>query len=519
MDFLRQLVDGIVNAWQRLSASARVNVVLAFLFSIVAIGFIVYATRRPHYVDLFTNLSPEDMVAVQGQLDSAKVPWKIDPTGHTIQVPLQYRSDMRVKVNAAGLVKSQGSLPGFELFNTSNLMQNKFTQDVNFQRALMGELQSQLNQYSFVKRSFVMIREAKDELFTKEQKPTEATVTLDVTEPLNEEQIKAVLGTITTFGGANLTKDHVNLVTLEGKVLNAPAEGDFDSVANSKLEYARKYRKELEKSAEDALHQIGVRSVVRVALDIDHSRVTERTEETKAGAVVSSMTVTNTTTSREGAPQGPAGARANLPADATAPGASQNTTSEEQTLENFQPSHHTIEKTTTPGTATATRVTAIVEGRYNDEVGADSKPTGKKVYAERSKQEIDTYKQLLAAAVGITDDKVQVRDHPFEIERLATTTTAFEQAQAASTWAKWQDVLSWAAKLGAIAAAFLLVRYFLVRATIPGAVEEEEIRIELPTAGPEELRKREIASEVERVSQEQPEAVASLLRTWLSERE
>lgn len=493
--------------------------VIAALFTVTLIGILVYYTSRPQYVELFTNLSPEDMVAVQGSLDDAGVPFHTDSSGRNILVPSQYRSDMRVKINAAGLVKSQGSIAGFEIFNSPNLMENKFAQDVKYQRALMGELQNQLNQYSFVNRSYVMIREAKEQLFASEQKPTEATVTLDVSQPLSEEQVKAVLGTITTFGGANLTRDHVNLVTVDGKTLNAPSEDDFDSIANSKLEYARKYRKELEKSAEDALLEFGVRSVVRVALDIDNSRTTETSEEVKAGTPISSLSSTSTTTSTQGAPEGPAGARANLPDDAPAPGSEQNSTTTEQTLDNFMPSKKTITRETTPGSATTTHVTAIVQGRYNDEVGADGKPTGQKVYTERTKKELDTYKVLVASACGVDENLVEVRDHPFELDKLTAATSAFEAVQTASLMANWQDTLSMILKLGAVAVAFLMVRRMLLRAAIPIEPEEEIARFEVPTAGPEELRKREIAGEVERVSQEQPEAVAALLRTWLSERE
>lgn len=519
MEFFRQLWEGTANAWQRLSTSARVNMAVAALFTVTLIGILVYYTSRPQYVELFTNLSPEDMVAVQGSLEDAGVPYQTDSSGRNVLVPSQYRSDMRVKINAAGIVKSQGSIAGFEIFSSPNLMENKFAQDVKYQRALMGELKNQLEQYSFVNRAYVMIREAKEELFASEQKPTEATVTLDISQPLAEEQVKAVLGTITTFGGANLTRDHVNLVTVDGKTLNAPSEDDFDSIANSKLEYARKYRKELEKSAEEALGDIGVRSVVRVALNIDHSRTTETSEEVKAGTPISSLSSSTTTTSTQGAPEGPAGARANLPDDAPAPGSEQNSTTTEQTLDNFMPSKKTVTRELTPGSATATQVTAIVEGRYNDEVGQDGQRTGQKTYEERTKKELDTYKRLVASACGIEENLVEVRDHPFEVEKLAAATSALEAVQTASFMANWQDTISMILKIGAVAFAFLLVRRLLLRASIPMEPEEEAVRFEMPTAGPEEIRKREIAGEVERVSQEQPEAVAALLRTWLSERE
>lgn len=518
MEFLSQFVQGLSQAWQRLTTSARVNIALAFLLTAAIIGVTVYVGSRPQYVDLFTNLSPEDMVAVQGKLESEGVPYQIDSTGKTIQVPIKYRSDMRVKVNAAGLVRSQGALPGFELFNTANFMQNQFTQDVNLQRALMGELQRNLNEYTFIRRSFVNIQQAEDEIFASEQRPAVASVTLDVAQPLTEEQINAVIGTIVSYGRGNLRPENINLATTDGRVLNAPAQDDFDSVANSKMTFARNYRNDLKREAENALRRLGVKSVVTVTLDVDHSSVKEKTEEVRKGTPISSMTITNTTTSRDTPPEGPAGARANLPDDAPVPGGTSTSQEEEQTLENFEPSRTVIEKITTPGSVKVQRVTAIVDGRYEDELDSQGAPTGKKTYVARSKQELDTYKELVAAATGVTDENIQVRDHPFELEQLATAATAVAGAATGSG----VNLVEW----GGYAARILLVlmllfalRYFLMRAAVGRDRLEEDERLELPKASPAELRKREMATEVERVSQEQPEAVASLLRTWLSESE
>ena len=63
---------------------------------------------------------------------------------------------------------------------------------------------------------------------------------------------------------------------------------------------------------------------------------------------------------------------------------------------------------------------------------------------------------------------------------------------------------------------FILVRHFLRRAMVLPPEEEEEI-IEIPEATMEDLRRQEVAAEVERMSQESPDVVAALLRSWLTE--
>lgn len=519
MEFLRQLREGLVQAWQRLSTSARVNIGLAFIFTIAIIGSMVYFGSRPQYVTLFDGLGPADMVAIQGQLADENVPYRVVDSGQAIEVPVNERSRLRVTLLAAGIPKSQGTLAGYESIGASNFMQNQFAQEKGYQIALMGQLQQMLNEFSFVDKSFVQITEAKEEIFSSSQKPSEATVTLKVNRGLKEEDIKAVLGCISTFGGANLARENINLVTVDGKVLNAPSEDDFDTIANSQLAYMKNYKTTLEKSAEDALRQIGVRSVVRVSLNIDQSSTTERRQEVVDGAVVSSLTSESSTENIETVPGGPSGARANLPVDAPIPGGTGTRQSESQTLENFEPSRTTTEKMTPPGTATVTRVTAIVEGRYEGEVDADGQGTGEKTYMARSSNEIDTYTELVAAAVGVADDSIEVRDHPFELEQLAAATTAFDRVETAAwqgTLLKWGEYL-WKTVL--VIAAFFILRYFVLRATVNQDKIKEEVHLEIQRASPEERRRQEIAQEVERVSQEQPEAVASLLRTWLSESE
>lgn len=516
LQFARQFLAGLVLAWGRLSASARVTVAVAFIFTVATIGAMVTIGSRPQYVELFSGLSPQDMLAVQSRLDQEGVPWKADAAGTSIKVPLQYRSDMLVEINGAGIVRSQGTMPGFEIFDSSNLMQTQFTQDVNLMRAKTGELQNLLGRYSFIRNAYVSIAEAKEELFAENQLPIEANVTIDVTRNLTEEQVKAVLNTVAS-SIAGLSKDHINLATTEGKLLKPLADSGFDSIASTKLDLARTARTQLKREAEAALKEFGIRSVVTVMLDVDNTTKKETREKVEKGIAVSSLKITNQSNNSEASPSGPAGARANLPADAQNAGGETNSQTEKQQLTNTEPSRTTTITESTPGDVTVTGATAIVEGKYEDEVDEQGNATGKKVYKPRDKKELDTYQNLVATAVGVSADKVMISDHPFELQQLAAATPAV--AATASPFSFGAVQLDGILKILGVAVLFFVVRFLALRATVRKAQMDDTVEIDLPKASAEELRKREIATEVERVSQEQPEAVASLLRTWLSETE
>ena len=73
-------------------------------------------------------------------------------------------------------------------------------------------------------------------------------------------------------------------------------------------------------------------------------------------------------------------------------------------------------------------------------------------------------------------------------------------------------------KIALVIVGLILIRSLLLRG-IAAMNQEEEVVLDIPTASPEEIRRHEIATEVERVAKDQPDQVASLLRTWMSESE
>ncbi|HOD49589.1 MAG TPA: hypothetical protein PKJ78_06120, partial [Candidatus Hydrogenedentes bacterium] len=106
---------------------------------------------------------------------------------------------------------------------------------------------------------------------------------------------------------------------------------------------------------------------------------------------------------------------------------------------------------------------------------------------------------------------------PFEMEQAAAIETfkGFEGVQIQETMLKWGGSVF---KLVLVLIGFFVFRRFLLRVLV---FPEEEREAMPPEHEPtlREMRRREMAEEVERVSAEQPEQVASLLRAWLAEGE
>ena len=97
---------------------------------------------QPKYVTLYSGLRPEDAQALGARLAAKNIPHQISPDGGSLLVPEDKLDASRLETAAAGLPRS--ARMGFELFDTPNWAGSDFTEKVNYQRALEGELERTL---------------------------------------------------------------------------------------------------------------------------------------------------------------------------------------------------------------------------------------------------------------------------------------------------------------------------------------------------------------------------------------
>ena len=108
----------------------------AALLVAVAIAAIVMG-RQPDYRVLFANLNDKDGGAIVAQLSQMNIPYQ-NKDGGTLLVPADRVHEARLKLAAQGLPK--GSVIGFEIMESQKFGVTQFQEQVNFQRALEGEL-------------------------------------------------------------------------------------------------------------------------------------------------------------------------------------------------------------------------------------------------------------------------------------------------------------------------------------------------------------------------------------------
>src|SRR5260370_24544829 len=121
---------------QRFMLGAGVALVGGTLWVFVAL------LGQPKYVTLYSGLRPEEAQALGGRLAAKNIPHQISPDGGSLLVPEDKLDASRLETAAAGLPRS--ARLGIELIDTPNSAGSDFTEKVNYQRALEGELERTL---------------------------------------------------------------------------------------------------------------------------------------------------------------------------------------------------------------------------------------------------------------------------------------------------------------------------------------------------------------------------------------
>ena len=190
-----------------------------------AIALLVVASlwfRGPDYKVLFSNLQDRDGGAIITALTQMNVPYQIADNGTALLVPADKVHETRLQLAQQGLPRSGET--GFELIDQTRFGASQFTEQVNFQRALEGELASSIQALNAVEHARVHLALPRETLFVRDRQPPSASVllTLYPGRTLSEGQVSAITWLVSS-SVPNLSPDNVSVVDQNGRLLTMPA--------------------------------------------------------------------------------------------------------------------------------------------------------------------------------------------------------------------------------------------------------------------------------------------------------
>lgn len=272
--------DRIREALGRLNSQQKLLLLVAIAALIaLVVGALLWA-KQPDYKVLFSNLSEKDGGAIVATLEQQNIPHKFSESSGAILVPSNRVHEVRLKLAQQGLPRG-GSI-GFEIMENPKFGLSQFAEQVNYQRALEGELSRTIQSIGAVQAARVHLAIPKPSVFVRdEQKPTASVLlTLYAGRALDSAQIAGITHLVAS-SVPQLPAGNVTVLDQSGSLLSQLkskfTEAGLDP---AQIKYVRQLEDSIIKRIDEILKPfLGVENYkVQVAADIDFSQ-TEQTAE------------------------------------------------------------------------------------------------------------------------------------------------------------------------------------------------------------------------------------------------
>ncbi|AOM39532.1 flagellar basal-body MS-ring/collar protein FliF [Xenorhabdus hominickii] len=265
----------------RIKADPKVPLLVAGSAAIAIIVALFLWLRSPDYRVLYSNLSDKDGGEIVTQLTQMNVPYRFAENGAAIMIPTDKVHEIRLKLAQQGLPK--GGAAGFELLDKEKFGISQFSEQVNYQRALEGELARTVESLGPVQSARVHLALPKPSLFVREQKSPSASVTVGLLQGrvLDEGQINAIVHMVSS-SVAGLPAGSVTIVDQSGRLLTQ-ADATGRDLNTTQLKYTQEVENRFQHRIETILAPVVGRGNVhaQVTAQIDFSRREETAEEYK----------------------------------------------------------------------------------------------------------------------------------------------------------------------------------------------------------------------------------------------
>jgi flagellar M-ring protein FliF len=380
----------------------------ALLLALIA-GLFWYGARTD-WRTLYAGLDPEDTRQMGQVLTQAQIPFDLAANGTTILVPLGQLDKARLATAAKGGPRS-GRM-GFELFDKPNWVGSEFDEQVNYQRALEGELEHTVATLADVQSARVHLVMPHDSLFRDQERPAKAAVVLTLRHRALADGEDEAIRNLVSSAVDGLSPGQVSLIDASGHQPLGPKTGEAMRLG---MEQA------LEAKLIETLEPVTGPGNVRASVTVDYDpAATDVTEESydPAKVVTLSMQRTEQSTSALPVPAGVPGTASNAPnSQAQGLPVYPQQVSPPQTAKTESGTYgasRTVRHTSS-GPGHIRRLTAAVV--VNDRMEPAGQKSKTPTWKPRTAEELKTLTSLAQAAVGFDTgrgDMVSVQDVAFD---------------------------------------------------------------------------------------------------------
>jgi flagellar M-ring protein FliF len=270
--------------WDKMSSTQKIIFVGALVLVIGAIFLTIQIAGAPRYELLYSRMTEQDRSEVIAKLDELKVPYRTSASGG-IEVPNAL--SVRASLLKEGI--PHGGVVGWEIFDKNSFSTTDYTNQINRQRAIAGELTRTLQRIDGILDAKILLNmpDSSEFVFANDKPEGTASVQIQLRAPgvLSETQAEAILNLVTASTG--IKRDNVTIIDNYANDLTAmlrPKKGSRMGSQSSPADLFTakiEYESQVEKRIDSMLSKVfGFnKSVVRVTaeLDLDYQEVKSET--------------------------------------------------------------------------------------------------------------------------------------------------------------------------------------------------------------------------------------------------
>ena len=279
MDGIKQMTDGLQERFGALSFNQRAILGAVVTASVISVAVFSMWLGQEESAVLFTGLSAEDASLALEELAKQNIQAELTNGGTTIMVPAEAVHRLRVDLAAKGL-PSSGTV-GFEIFDGKQYGLTEFLQNVNFKRALEGELTKSIETLQGIQSARVHLVLPKPSIFSRLAAEATASVVLRMgrSSRLSEFQITGIQSLV-AGSVENLERANVTVIDQHGKVLSQGIRDDDVGRSENQLEMRKNVEGHLAEKATSMLDRVlgPGRSIVRVDATLNFEKIDRERE-------------------------------------------------------------------------------------------------------------------------------------------------------------------------------------------------------------------------------------------------
>ncbi len=408
MDAIKEYFKNLMDYVSRMTPSQVMMLLGVVAGSVVGIIFLVGWLHSVTYAPLYTDLDESEAGEITSYLGDQNIPYQLAAGGRTIEVPTGDVYKMRIALASKGL-PSSGNI-GYAIFDKNNLGMTDFLQNLNYRRALEGELTKTIMQLNEIKAARVHIVMPKDRLFKKDQQEATASVVLKFkgSTGINKQQIQGITHLVAS-SVEGLKPSNISIIDYDGNLLSSNTESDpLAGLSSSQLEVRKQVEQYLQDKAQSMMDGVlgAGKSVIRVTADLNFQQIEKTSEQydpNQPSVRSEEHTKSSTTTSDKSADSAE----------------NKNDESNESTVTNYELNKTVEHIINSVGNIDRLSIAVMVDGKYVPAEGGEANAAP--VYQPRSQEELDRLSAIVKNAVGFDqqrNDQIEMVNMPFDRDHL-----------------------------------------------------------------------------------------------------